>query len=369
MAGLQAVQNLAGGRPFLPILSNILLQASGDTLQLTATNLDVAVSCAVQASVEREGSTTVQGKKLCGIVRELASPELTLDTNDQHRTLLRCGSGQFWLPGLPPEEFPPPLKHEPKHVLVLPQPKLKKVLRQVSACSSTLTVAYVHLCGVLFELRYKVLTIFAADGRMLGFVDIPVSEKGVQLANVPSVAINEVVRSLGDDDVSISMADNSAVFTLFAGESSPQITVTTKLLEGGSPAYRTIVPASIATSATANREEVIGALRRAEVVIGDKPSGVNLRLADNAVGLTVEVDGGGANESIPAKITGEPIDLLISPRYLLTALSQSDDDTATIGVPPAEFASKLVAIRSGDLFYAIMRMYPPGTPIGAKEGA
>ena len=170
-------------------------------------------------------------------------------------------------------------------------------------------------------------------------------------------------------DVSISMADNSAVFTLFAGESSPQITVTTKLLEGGSPAYRTIVPASIATSATANREEVIGALRRAEVVIGDKPSGVNLRLADNAVGLTVEVDGGGANESIPAKITGEPIDLLISPRYLLTALSQIDDDTATIGVPPAEFASKLVAIRSGDLFYAIMRMYPPGTPIGAKEGA
>ena len=74
--GLQAVQNVVGSKTTLPILSNVLLQASGSRLELTATDLDVTISCSVEATVEREGGTTLPVKRLFGIARELAAYEV-----------------------------------------------------------------------------------------------------------------------------------------------------------------------------------------------------------------------------------------------------------------------------------------------------
>ena len=76
IAGLQAVQNVVSTRTTLPILSNVLLRAAAGKLEFTATDLDVTVSCEVEAKVEREGATTVPVKKIFGIVRELNGGEI-----------------------------------------------------------------------------------------------------------------------------------------------------------------------------------------------------------------------------------------------------------------------------------------------------
>src|SRR5437667_405197 len=73
--GLQSVQNVVSTRTTLPILSNVLLRADGKRLELTATDLDVTITCSVEASVKKPGATTVPVKKLFGIVRELGNPE------------------------------------------------------------------------------------------------------------------------------------------------------------------------------------------------------------------------------------------------------------------------------------------------------
>ena len=79
--GLQAVQNVVSTRTTLPILSNVLLRAEGDRLEFTATDLDVTVSCEVEAKVEREGSTTVPVKKIFGIACKGLKPKKRLQTN------------------------------------------------------------------------------------------------------------------------------------------------------------------------------------------------------------------------------------------------------------------------------------------------
>src|SRR5579872_7469539 len=90
--GLQSVQNVVSTRTTLPILSNVLLRAEGNRLELTATDLDVTIACAVEASVKKPGSTTVPVKKLFGIVRELGNPELEIEVDDKHSCSVRSGA-------------------------------------------------------------------------------------------------------------------------------------------------------------------------------------------------------------------------------------------------------------------------------------
>src|SRR5204862_1933906 len=89
--GLQAVQNVVGTRTTLPILSNVLLRAEGDRLEFTATDLDVTIMCAVEASVTKAGATTVPVKKLFGITRELANSEIEMEVDDKNVCSLRSG--------------------------------------------------------------------------------------------------------------------------------------------------------------------------------------------------------------------------------------------------------------------------------------
>src|SRR6185436_20078982 len=105
--GLQAVQNVVSTRTTLPILSNVLLRAEGDRLELTATDLDVTVACAVEAKVSKGGATTIPVKKLFGIVRELGGTEIELEVDEKNVCTLRCGPSFYKIHWLGSDEFPP----------------------------------------------------------------------------------------------------------------------------------------------------------------------------------------------------------------------------------------------------------------------
>ena len=90
--GLQAVQNIVSSRTTLPILSNVLLRAAEDRLDLTATDLDVTVSCGVQATVQKPGGITLPVKKIFSIVRELGAHEIELEVDDKNGCKIKAGS-------------------------------------------------------------------------------------------------------------------------------------------------------------------------------------------------------------------------------------------------------------------------------------
>src|SRR3954469_1015413 len=92
LSGLQSVTNSASRRTTLPILSNVLLRAEGDRLELTATDLDVTITCSVEAKVKKGGASTVPVKKLFGIVRELSNAEIELDVDDKNVCSVQSGA-------------------------------------------------------------------------------------------------------------------------------------------------------------------------------------------------------------------------------------------------------------------------------------
>ena len=195
ITGLQAVQNIVGTRTTLPILSNVLLRAEGNRLQLTATDLDVTISCAVEAQVSEPGATTLPVKKFFSIVREMGSLELEIEVDEKNICTIQSGASFFKIHGLAAEEFPPlPLFNETRKI-TLPQGKVKGMLRKTSFAVSNDESRYV-LNGLFFSLKDHKLTMVSTDGRRLALAD---EEVDVDPANhaefiVPTKAINEQSR-------------------------------------------------------------------------------------------------------------------------------------------------------------------------------
>src|SRR6266853_2871648 len=168
--GLQAVQNVVSTRTTLPILSNVLLRADNDRLELTATDLDVTIACAVEAKVKQTGASTVPVKRLFGIVRELSNSEIDLEVDEKNACTIRSGPSFYKINGLSADEFPPMPKFMEDKKIDLPQETFRSMMKKTSFAISTDESRYV-LNGIFISLKDHKMTMVATDGRRLALVD------------------------------------------------------------------------------------------------------------------------------------------------------------------------------------------------------
>ena len=321
--GLQSVQNVVGIRTTLPILSNVLIRAEKDRLDLTATDLDVTISCSVEASVKKAGSATVPVKKLFGIVRELTSPEIEIEVDEKNLCSVRAGASFYKINGLAAEEFPPLPKFKEEKKVILPQEKLKGMLKKTSFAISTDESRYV-LNGIFISLKDHKITMVATDGRRLALVDedVDVSEKSQGEFIVPAKAVNELNRLLQDKgEVEIRYSDNQASFTLKDDKGSP-ILIITKLIEGNYPNYRQVIPGEAKERVALAREEFWHALKRAEIMTSEKSNSVKLAFTKNNLAITANSpEVGEARESLAINYKGKDVAIAFNPKYMIDPLN------------------------------------------------
>lgn len=328
ISGLQAVQNIVGSRTTLPILSNVLLKAEDNHLELTATDLDVSVSCSVEAQVKKPGSTTIPVKKFFGIARELGSQDLELSTDDKHVTSLSAGASFYKIRGLAAEEFPPIPKIKDDRMVSLPQEKIRGMMKKTSFATSSDESRYV-LNGIFVSMKDNKLTMVATDGRRLALVDEEVDIPEAALGDyiIPSKAINELNRLLTDaGDVELRLGDNQASMNLLP-EKGPKVNITTKLIEGNYPNYRQVIPSEVKERVTLVREELLHALKRAEIMTSDKANSVKMSFTTNNLSITANSpDVGEARESIAINYKGPDITVAFNPGYMIEPLNALADE-------------------------------------------
>ena len=214
--GQQAVQNIVSSRTTLPILSNVLLRGAQKKLELTATDLDVTVSCAVEAEIKKEGGFTVPVKKLFGIGRELSNSEIEFEVDEKSACKIMSGASFYKLNGLPEEEIPPLPKFSEKNRIILPQEKMRAMLRKTSFAVSTDETRYV-LNGIYMSLKDHKITMVATDGRRLALTDeeVDINPDSQSEFIVPTKTINELNRLLQQTgDIEIKFTENQALFNL-----------------------------------------------------------------------------------------------------------------------------------------------------------
>ncbi len=154
LKGLQMVQNIVEPRQTLPILANVLLEAAGDSVRLTATDLEVGARVSVPAKVGAKGAITVAARKLAEIVKELPAAAVTLKVSDNVTVSLRCGGATYRMVGLAPDDFPPVVPASPQSWVSIETKILREMLTQTRFAVSHDETRYA-LNGVLFAFQGK----------------------------------------------------------------------------------------------------------------------------------------------------------------------------------------------------------------------
>jgi DNA polymerase-3 subunit beta len=354
--GLQAVQNVVSTRTTLPILSNVLLRANGDRLEFTATDLDVTISCGVEAKVKKPGASTVPVKKLFGIVRELTNAEIDLGVDEKNVCSIQSGASFYKINGLSADEFPPLPSFKEEKKVVLPQETVKGMMKKTSFAISTDESRYV-LNGIFISLKDHKMTMVATDGRRLALVDeeVDVSEKSQGEFIVPAKAVNELNRLLQDKgEVEIRYAENQASFTL-KDEKGSSVLIVTKLIEGNYPNYRQVIPAETKERVGLVREEFLHALRRAEIMTSEKSNSVKLSFGKNRLEITANSpEVGEAKESLAINYKGAEMAIAFNPKYMIDPLNALANDEVFIELID-ELSPGVLKI-NGPFLYVVMPM-------------
>jgi DNA polymerase-3 subunit beta len=355
IAGLQAVQNVVSTRTTLPILSNVLLRAEGSHVEFTATDLDVSVTCKVEAKVIKPGATTLPVKKLFGIVREL-NGEIEIETDDKNISSIRSGSSFFKIHGLAADEFPPLPKFKDDKKVLLTQENIRAMIRKTSFAVSTDESRYV-LNGIFVSLKEGKMTFVATDGRRLALVDeeVEISEKSAGEFIVPAKAVNEINRLLQDKgDVELKFGENQASFAL-KNENSFSVLLITKLIEGNYPNYRQVIPGEAKERIGVGREELVQALRRAEIMTSEKANSVKLAFGKNLLTITANSpEVGEARETMAINYKGKELAIAFNPRYLIDPLNALTEDEVFIELID-ELSPGVIKI-NGPFLYVVMPM-------------
>jgi DNA polymerase-3 subunit beta len=354
ISGLQAVQNVVSTRTTLPILSNVLLRTEGERLELTATDLDVTISCSVEAKVKKPGATTIPVKRLFGIVRELANAEVDMDVDDKNVCAIRSGSSFYKINGLSADEFPPLQKFKEDKKVVLPQETFKGMMRKTSFAISTDESRYV-LNGIFLSLKDHKMTMVATDGRRLAMVDeeADVSEKSQGEFIVPAKTVNELNRLLQDKgEVELRYAENQASLTHEKGSS---VLIVTKLIEGNYPNYRQVIPSETKERVTLVREELLHALRRAEIMTSEKSNSVKMSFGKNKLEITANApEVGEAKETMAINYKGPEMAIAFNPKYMIDPLNALANDEVFLELID-ELSPGVLKI-NGPFLYVVMPM-------------
>lgn len=371
-AALQAVSSVAPSRPVRPILEGVRIVANPEKreLELTATDLDVAITCRVPASmVEEPGSTVLPASRLAGLVRELeAGSPVTVSADLQSCTIV-SGRGRFKLVTADPAEFPELPSFEGAASISLPEGKFRAVAPRTVFATARERSQYA-LNGVLLAINGDTFDAVGSDGRRLALfrqgIDNPSSF--TFRAIVPPSAITLFERSLGTEAAAAAAAEGEPSKTsqeksvevrctdTHVAFRTPRAEVSARLVEGEYPDYEQVIPPKGKIEATVRVDLLTRALRAAGQMTSAHTQTVKLEFTE-ATGLAIRSQTpelGEANIEVDAVVRGGEVSIGFNPEFLLDALKIVREGEVELEFSGPDRAGVL---RAGESFqYVVMPM-------------
>jgi DNA polymerase-3 subunit beta len=338
----EALTNVAPAVPAkttLPVLANILVEATERGVRFSGTDLDVAVSVEVPADVEMPGALTLPAKRLGEITRELPPAPVKIAALGEQRATLECGRTKFKLLGLPRDEYPAFAQVEFNTGWRVKSSVLHDLISKTAFAVSTEESRPI-LNGVLWEVRAQMLRMVATNGHRLALMESP-AELGKGSNGdfiVPPRALDQVRRVFPpEEEIEIGKGENHLAFR------SPIASVSTRLIEGPYPNYDQVIPRDNDRFAVVDRPSLVGALRRMSVVASDQTHRVKLSFNTALLKFTVQTpDVGEGQDEIPVQYTGDALDIGFNSTYLLEILRYMPTDEVRFTFKTAERAATVL---------------------------
>lgn len=352
------VQSVVERRNTIPILSNVLLQADGAMLTLTATDLDIEVSEDAPADVASGGATTVSALTLFEIVKRLpdgAQVRLELSSADD-RLQISAGRSQFSLAVLPDDDFPSLTTDDLDVRFAFPTDDLKRLLQKTRFAMSQEETRY-YLNGVYFHAEpdgeTPLLRAAATDGHRLARLDaaLPDGAGAMPGVIVPRKAIAELSRLIEDAEESVDIAVSPAKIRFGFGAGR----LTSKLIDGSFPDYERVIPKGNANTLRVDTKDFAQAVDRVATVSADRTRSIKLGLeADNLRLAVNNPEAGSALEELSVDYGGDAIEIGFNARYLLDVAQQIDGETATLRLADPSSPTVIVDEEDERALYVLM---------------
>ncbi len=334
---LSHVQSVVERRNTIPILSNVLLEASSENLvRIMATDLDLQVVESVDAtSVEVAGAITVSAHVLFDIVRKLAEgTRVSLEAAD-NRMVVKADRTRYELPTLPRDDFPTIVEGDLPTGFEIAATTLAELIDRTRFAISTEETRY-YLNGIFLHVSEEgapLLKAAATDGHRLARFTLPRPEgaEGMPDVIVPRKAVAELRKLLEeklDGNVEVSLSASKIRFTL-AGEGGTVLT--SKLIDGTFPDYSRVIPTANDKLLKVDPKSFFAGVDRVATIATEKTRAVKMGLATDKVTLSVtSPDNGTAAEEVPASYASDGMEIGFNANYLKDILGQIDGDTVEL---------------------------------------
>ena len=340
-------------RSAMPSLGGILVTATGGSVELRATDMEVGLSLAVDADVDAEGSALLPGRLLVDVVRSLPSGErVAVELRPEQRDVeITAGTARFHLRTLAAEDFPrlPQLEGD---TMAMPAPAFADTVERVARAASRDEVRPI-LTGILVSAEETTLTMVATDSYRLSVKHTELEQPVGQAleANVPARALRELARIVASEEaeeVEIALPGNQVLFR--AGG----VVLSSRLIEGQFPSYKQLIPESFDHEIRLPREELLDAARRVSQ-LAQRNAPLRLAFSDQELTIAAETpDVGDASEAMPAPYSGDALEIAFNPEFLIAGIESVETDEIVVRITSPLRPGLLEPLGSDDFRYLVM---------------
>jgi len=332
--GLNIVSRAVSPRSTLPVLSNVLIATDEGRLRLSATNLELGITCWIGAKINEEGSTTVPARTFTELVNTLSEQQVDLTLSVRTQTLnVRCGATNTDLKCIDSQEFPPITSPDSADAIEINLAELREMIQQVAFSAST-DEARPILTGVLLKVNGSSLTMAAADGFRLSVRKAPLPSPVPRSisAVVPARALVELARIASDALQRRGEADQTVTMLLPPGRGQiifrlKDVELISQLIEGSFPDYEQIIPRGYQTRSVVSTSQFHKACKQAEIFAreGSHITRINItpggELKPGNLLITGQSEETGTSQTeIIATVDGKELLIAFNVRFLLEVL-------------------------------------------------
>jgi DNA polymerase-3 subunit beta len=310
------VDGIVEKRNTMPILSNVLLHAHGDTLSVTATDLDITVRESVSGiDIEENGKTTVTASIFSALIRKMPSKCIIEMKVENGRMTIKGGRIRYQIPVLPADDFPLGKQTEGNEGTI----QIDSVVRAFKLVKDSMSTeeSRYYLNGAFIAIENDKLVAVSTDGHRLSIAQICDAIFERPDAIVPRKAVNELLKILSDFEGEMKVEIDERTITFEIGE----LLFTSKLIDGTFPDYTRVVPTDADMTLKVNPVELQQAIDRVSIVAAEKTSAVKLEIKGDKITITAtDPQTGTATEEVAAE---SDVDLTVgyNGRYLREILS------------------------------------------------
>jgi len=355
LSELNLVQGVIERKTTIPILSNILIEASGSQIGITATDLDVSICCGCEAEIAAEGTMTVSARRLFDIVRLLPEDsDIRFSLLENDWVEVRSGSSEYKVVGLPKENFPS-IPQSPAANLSVPGNVLRGMIQRTMFAITQEESRY-SLNGALLVLTPQEIRMVATDGHRLALVSAPGDFPGIETelrSLIPRKTLVELQKLIGDQELFLDFArdENHLFFSVGTRR------LVSRILAGQFPNYEMVIPKDNDKSVVADAKAVGEGVRRVAVMSDDKMRAVRMSFTEGVVEMTASsAEAGEAREVVSVEYQGQPLEIGFNPQYILDFLGAAGAASVSILLKDGETQAMFMPANATEISYRYVVM-------------